>query len=54
LANDVYPSRFEFAKNKLLHSLDKIRDRQVAILGFTSQTFLISPLTDDFSALLMF
>ncbi|SHN92024.1 vWA domain-containing protein [bacterium endosymbiont of Bathymodiolus sp. 5 South] len=51
LANDVYPSRFEFAKNKLLHSLDKIRDRQVAILGFTSQTFLISPLTDDFSSL---
>ncbi|CAB5496023.1 hypothetical protein THERMOT_436 [Bathymodiolus thermophilus thioautotrophic gill symbiont] len=51
LANDIYPNRFEFAKNKLLHSLHKIHDRRVAVLGFTSQTFLISPLTDDFSSL---
>jgi len=51
LANDIYPSRFEFVKNKLLHSLDKINARRVAVLGFASQTFLVSPLTDDFSSL---
>ncbi|MDC9715446.1 MAG: VWA domain-containing protein [Gammaproteobacteria bacterium] len=51
LANDIYPNRFEFAKNKLLHSLNKINGRRIAILGFTSQSFLVSPLTDDFSSL---
>lgn len=51
LANDIYPNRFEFAKNQLLNSLDKINGKRIAILGFTSQSFLISPLTDDFSSL---
>ncbi|CAC9557966.1 hypothetical protein [uncultured Gammaproteobacteria bacterium] len=51
LANDIYPSRFEFAKNKLLYNLNKINGWRVAVLGFTSQTFLVSPLTDDFSSL---
>jgi len=51
LANDIYPNRFEFAKNKLLHSFDSIKDTRIAILGFANQAFLISPLTDDFSSL---
>ncbi len=51
LANDIYPNRFEFAKNKLLNSLDKIENTRIAILGFANQAFLISPLTDDFSSL---
>lgn len=51
LANDVYPNRFELAKHKLLTSLDKINDKRIAILGFTSQSFLVSPLTDDFYSL---
>lgn len=51
LSNDIYPNRFEFAKNKLMHSLDKIKNRRIAILGFANQSFLISPLTDDLSSL---
>ena len=51
LANDIYPNRFEFAKNKLLNSLDEISSTRISILGFANQAFLISPLTDDFSSL---
>ena len=51
LSNDIYPNRFEFAKNKLMHSLDKIKDRRIAILGFANQSFLIAPLTNDLSSL---
>ncbi|ALE53148.1 hypothetical protein SP60_08090 [Candidatus Thioglobus autotrophicus] len=51
LANDIYPNRFEFAKNKLLNSLDTLKNTRIAILGFANQSFLISPLTDDFNSL---
>lgn len=51
LANDIYPNRFEFAKNKLLASLDNIENTRLAILGFANQAFLISPLTDDLNSL---
>ena len=51
LANDIYPNRFEFAKNKLLNSFDGIKNTRIAILGFANQAFLISPLTDDLSSL---
>jgi Ca-activated chloride channel family protein len=51
LANDIYPNRFEFAKNKLLTSLDNIENTRLAILGFANQAFLISPLTDDLNSL---
>ena len=51
LANDIYPNRFEFAKNKLLNSFDGIKNTRIAILGFANQAFLISPLTDDLNSL---
>jgi len=51
LANDIYPNRFEFAKNKLQISLDEIKNTRIGILGFANQAFLISPLTDDFNSL---
>ena len=51
LANDIYPNRFEFAKNKLLNSFDGIKNTRIAILGFANQAFLVSPLTDDLSSL---
>ena len=50
-ANDVYPSRFEFAKKKFISSLDYFKNAKVALMGFSSQTFLISPLTEDFNTL---
>ncbi|MBU1669357.1 VWA domain-containing protein [bacterium] len=50
-ANDVYPSRFDFAKKKFFDSLDYFKNAKVSLIGFSSQTFLISPLTQDFHSL---
>ncbi|PUE63980.1 vWA domain-containing protein [Arcobacter caeni] len=51
MADDIYPSRFEFEKNKLFSFLDDLKNIRVALVGFSSQTFLISPLTEDFNSL---
>jgi Ca-activated chloride channel family protein len=50
-ADDVYPSRFEFAKKKFIDMLPLLKNTKVALMGFSSQTFLISPLTEDFHSL---
>ena len=51
MANDIYPNRFEFEKNKLFTFLDELKNIRVGLVGFSSQTFLISPLTEDFNSL---
>ena len=50
-ANDVYPTRFEFAKKKFVDMLSGLKNTKVSLIGFSSQTFLISPLTQDFHSL---
>ncbi len=50
-ANDVYPNRFEFAKKKFINSLEYFKKSKIALIGFASKTFLISPLTQDFHSL---
>ena len=50
-ANDLYPNRFEFAKKKFLESLNFFKKAKIALIGFSSQTFLISPLTEDYYSL---
>ncbi len=50
-ANDIYPNRFEFAKMKFFTSLDYFKNAKIALIGFSTQTFLISPLTEDFHSL---
>jgi Ca-activated chloride channel family protein len=49
--DDIYPNRFEFAKIKFLSMLDFLKNTKVSLLGFSSDTFLISPLTEDFYSL---
>ncbi|MCB9097735.1 VWA domain-containing protein [Arcobacter sp. s6] len=51
MADDIYPNRFEFEKNRLFSFLDELKNIRVALVGFSSQTFLISPLTEDFNSL---
>jgi len=51
LANDIYPSRLEFAKNKLFSLFDILEEQKVGILGFSSEPFLIAPITNEYSAL---
>ena len=50
-ANDVYPNRFAFAKKKFFDALDYFDKSKIALIGFSTQTFLISPLTQDFHSL---
>ena len=50
-ANDVYPNRFEFAKKKFFDSLEYFKNTKIALMGFSTRTFLISPLTQDFNSL---
>ncbi len=50
-ANDIYPNRFEFAKNKFYDTLNNLKNAKIALIGFSTQTFLISPLTQDFHSL---
>jgi Ca-activated chloride channel family protein len=51
MAEDVYPNRFEFAKNKLSQSLDYLKNIRIGVIGFANQSFLVAPLTDDFLSL---
>jgi len=46
LAEDVYPNRLKFAKHKINQFIDKFNG-EIAILGFSNSTFLISPYTSD-------
>jgi Ca-activated chloride channel family protein len=51
LASDIYPNRFEFAKNRLIQSLDNLKNIRIGVIGFANQSFLVAPLTDDFLSL---
>ncbi len=50
-AEDVYPSRFEFAKRKFDDFLGDMKETRIGVIGFSSRAFLISPLTKDTSSL---
>lgn len=50
--NDIFPTRFEFAKDKIASFLKNAYNKEISLLGFSSRSFLISPLTSDFDAIL--
>jgi len=50
-AEDVYPTRFAFAKRKFDAFLKAMPQAKIGVIGFSSQAFLISPLTKDRSSL---
>lgn len=50
-STDVYPNRFTFAQQKFKDILNNFTNAKVGLLGFSSQSFLISPLTEDFNSL---
>lgn len=49
--NDIYPNRFEFAKNKFNTFLDEAVDKRVGVLTFASKSYAISPITSDLNSL---
>lgn len=50
-ANDVYPSRFDFAKQKFDLLLKSLKNAQVGVLAFSSRAFLVAPLSEDYNSL---
>ena len=54
LAEDVKPSRLERAKSELSRLLDLLGGDKVGIVAFAGSATLVSPLTNDKSALKMF
>jgi Ca-activated chloride channel homolog len=50
LAEDFAPNRLEKAKHQLSALLDKLQGDRVAILPFAGESFLLCPLTLDYSA----
>lgn len=49
--DDVYPSRFAFAQQKFSDLLGVFQEANVAVIGFSSQGFLVAPLSRDFHTL---
>jgi Ca-activated chloride channel family protein len=49
--DDVYPSRLDFAKHKFTNLLENLKDVKVGALGFSSRSFLIAPITNDYATL---
>lgn len=54
LAEDVSPSRLEFAKHEIMRLVDLIPGSKMGLVAFAGSAALISPITTDSSALKMF
>lgn len=54
MAEDVAPSRMEFAKKQMMQLLDLVTGSKVGLVAFAGSAALVSPITTDASALKMF
>jgi Ca-activated chloride channel family protein len=50
--NDLYPNRYEFAKNKIRNLLTHLNSQNTALILFDQNTYLISPPTKDYESLI--
>ena len=48
---DVYPTRLDFAKNKFNSLINNLNDEKVGAIAFSSASFLIAPITNDYLSL---
>jgi Ca-activated chloride channel family protein len=51
MANDIYPTRLEFAKKKLLDIIELSKNNALGVILFAKSSFLLSPVTQDFTSL---
>ena len=51
LANDIVPTRLEFAKKKLLDIIARSKTNAIAVVLFAKSSFILSPITQDFTSL---
>jgi Ca-activated chloride channel family protein len=50
LAQDLYPTRLEHAKLKILELLDRAPKERIGVMAFAKASYLVSPLSFDFRA----
>jgi len=51
MAGDFYPSRLAFAKKRFVEFVDSFKEANIGIVAFSSEGFLVSPMTQDSSTL---
>ena len=51
MANDIYPNRIELAKKKLKEIINLSKNSTIGILLFAKNSFILSPVTEDFISL---
>ncbi len=51
MATDIYPNRIELAKNKLKKIITLSKNSTIGILLFAKDSFILSPVTEDFISL---
>jgi len=51
MAGDFYPSRLAFAKKRFVEFVDSFAEANIGIVAFSSEGFLVSPMTQDSSTL---
>ncbi len=54
LAEDIKPSRLDFAKREMNKLLDQLNGHKVGLIVFAGSSVMIAPLTTDYSALRMY
>lgn len=54
LAEDIKPSRLDFAKREMNKLLDQMSGHKVGLIVFAGSSVLVAPLTTDYSALRMY
>jgi len=51
-AKDIYPSRFKFAKAKIIALLKHLKGERVALYAYAKEPYLVSPATNDYERLI--
>ncbi len=51
LASDIYPTRLAFAKKRFMELVDYFTEANIAVIAFSSEGFLVSPMTQDSTTL---
>ena len=51
MAGDIYPNRLAFAKQRFIKFVDSFKEANIGIIAFSSEGFLVSPMTQDSSTL---
>ncbi len=51
MAADIYPSRLAFAKKRFVELVDSFSEANIGVVAFSSEGFLVSPMTQDSSTL---